>query len=250
MASRLARSGGGGGGGGTGGYSRLVRWLKIGLPLLALALLSSLFLIPQDKVFEGGLVYSTADLISLGEGLQVTNPRIEGATAAGEPFVVEADSATPDGPDPSLVELARVRGAFEQGAGEAAREIRLTAETGRLRPREQALSLSGAVRLETSDGYVVTTDRVSADLRAGRAEAPGPVRAEGPQGSIEAGSFRAERGPHGAGAAGGDGADPAAAAEAKLGAPRPGDYLWFENGVRVVWKPSRPVEQPAEQAVE
>ncbi|SDX73042.1 lipopolysaccharide export system protein LptC [Albimonas donghaensis] len=221
--------------GGSGGYSRLVRWAKIGLPLLALALLSALFLIPQDKAFEGGLVYSTADLISLGEGLQVTNPRIEGATATGEPFVVEADSATPDGPDPSEVELSRVRGVFEQAGGAAAsasggRDIRLLADTGVLRPRDQALSLTGAVRLETSDGYVVTTDRITADLRAGRAEAPGPVEAIGPQGSIASGSFRAERRQ----------GDPAAAAEATLGAPGPGDYLWFENGVRVVWKPSPP----------
>lgn len=233
MASLSGGSGAGGSGGrAPGGYSRLVRWLKVGLPLLALVLLSALFLIPQEKAFEGGLVYSTADLISLGEGLQVTNPRIEGATAAGEPFVVEADSATPDGPDPRQVELSNVRGVFDQAEG---RQIRLLADIGSLRPRDQALSLTGSVRLETSDGYVVTTDQVTADLRAGEAAAPGPVTATSPQGSIEAGSFRAER------RAPAKDADPAAA-DAKLGAPRPGDYLWFENGVRVVWKPSRPAE--------
>ena len=58
------------------GYSRAVRWLKIGLPLLALALLSTIFLVPREVSFEGGLVYTSADLLALGEGLAVTRPRI------------------------------------------------------------------------------------------------------------------------------------------------------------------------------
>ena len=64
----------------------MVRWLKVGLPLVALGLLTALFLFPRQTGFEGGLVYSTADLIALGEGMTVSNPRFSGSTEAGEPF--------------------------------------------------------------------------------------------------------------------------------------------------------------------
>jgi lipopolysaccharide export system protein LptC len=204
-------------------YSRLVRGLKIGLPLLALALLSAIFLLPREHEFEGGLVYSDADLLKLGEGLSVTSPRIEGATAEGEPFVVEAKRATPDGPDPSQVDLEQVRAAVDRPE----RRITLQAARGSLRPRDQTLSLQGEVRLETSDGYRVETDAISADLENGEARAPGPVRAEGPQGVIEAGAFRARRVE----------AEAGAAEDAELGGLPPGDYLWFEDGVRVRWTP-------------
>lgn len=207
------------------GYTRLVRALKIVLPLLALALLSSIFLWPRETHFDGGLVYTSADLVALGEGLAVTRPRIAGATAAGEPFVVTAERAVPDGPDPEAVELERVRAEFRQDDG---REIALAAEEGALRPKAQTLSLSGDVALDTSDGYRVRTERVEADLEDGELVAPGPVSAEGPRGSITAGSFRARRvAPPEAGD------DPAA-----LGALAPGDYLWFEGGVRVTWTPA------------
>lgn len=210
-------------------YTRTVRGLKIGLPLLALALLSAIFLIPHKQEFDGGLVYTDADLLKLGEGLSVSNPRIEGATAAGEPFVVEAERATPDSPDPEQVDLEAVRAAFAQSEG---REIRLSARQGTLRPRAETLSLRGGVTLETSDGYEVETGAISADLSEGTADAPGPVVARGPQGSIESGSFRARR------VASPEGEE---AAQPLDGLP-PGDYLWFENGVRVRWTPQPPAE--------
>ena len=208
------------------GYSRLVRRLKIALPLLALALLSAIFLMPGRDRLDLGLLYSSADLLKLGEGLSVSRPRIEGSTARGEPYVVEAEMATPDGPDPSLVELDQVRAAFTQADG---REIQVQAGEGALRPKDQTLSLGGRVTMTTSDGYRVETDRIEADLGAGAAEAPGPVTAEGPAGAIESGSFRALR-------VESDEEDSAQA----LGALPPGDYLWFENGVRVTWRPEAP----------
>lgn len=208
------------------GYTRLVRGLKVALPLLALALLAGLFLLPRETELDGVTIETSADLLALGEGLAVTRPRIAGATAAGEPFVVTAERATPDGPDPEEVTLERVRAEFLQAEGRA---VTLAAEAGELRPKDRTLALSGDVALDTSDGYRIRTGRVEADLEAGTLSAPGPVRAEGPQGAIEAGSFRARRI-----AAPEDGAD------AALGGPRPGDYLRFEGGVRVTWTPAEP----------
>lgn len=205
-------------------YSRIVRWLKIGLPLLALGLLSAVFLLPRDNGFDGGLIYSTADLLALGEGLTVSNPRFTGATEEGEPFVVSAATATPDGPDPEEVVLD----APEAKVDQEARSVVLTAATGTLLPKESRLALSGGVTLVTSDGYEVTTAHVTANIKTGTLDAPGPVRAVGPQGAIEAGSFRAERAPKPDG-------DAAPAATGDLSV---GDRIWFENRVKVTYAPA------------
>lgn len=204
-------------------YSRFVRWLKIGLPLIALAILSAVFLLPRERSFDGGLIYSTADLIALGEGMNVDNPRFSGSTEKGEPFVVSADSAVPDGPDPEQIVLHAPRAALDL----ADRSLTLTAEGGELSPKTHRLELSGAVRLVTTDGYVVETAWVEADVRKGALRAPGRIRAEGPRGSIEAGSFRAERSTGG----GGEG-------DAAPGGLSKGDRFWFENGVKVTYAPA------------
>lgn len=216
-------------------YSHIVRWAKIGLPLAALGILSSLFLLPRDQSLDGGLIFSTADLVALGEGMAVSNPRFTGNTDDGEPFVVRADSATPDGPDPTEVALAAPRADLEQ----ADRSVTLTAATGVLRPDEGRLSLGGGVRLATTDGYVVTADAVEADVKAGRVSSPGPVFAEGPQGAIEAGSFRAERLDK-------DALD-ADAANRGLSA---GDRFWFENGVKLTYDPRPRATAPERDAAE
>lgn len=215
-------------------YSKLVRWLKIGLPLLALGLLSAVFLLPRENGFDGGLIYSTADLLALGEGLTVSNPRFTGSTEQGEPFVVSARTATPDGPDPKEVVLDAPDAEIDQ----AERTITLTAATGTLLPKESRLSLSGGVTLVTSDGYEVTTDAVDANIKTGTLDAPGPVRAVGPQGSIEAGSFRAERAPRAK-----DGAAPAATTGLSVG-----DRFWFENRVKVTYAPAPRTVDPSEAA--
>lgn len=210
-------------------YTRLVRGLKIALPLLALALLSSLFLLPRETRFDGGMIADSADLLALAQGLEVTRPRISGATAAGEPFSVTAARAVPDAPDPEEVRLDTLRAEVVQAEG---RTVRLAAAEGALRPKARTLSLSGGVAVDTSDGWRVRTARVEADLAAGTLTAPGPVRAEGPSGAIEAGRLVARRAE---GAATDDGD--------ALGAGGLGDYLRFDGGVRVRWTP--PPEDPA-----
>lgn len=198
-------------------YSRTVRWLKIGLPLLALAILTSLFLIPRDQGFDGGLIYSTADLIALGEGMTVSNPRFTGATDAGEPFIVSAASATPDGPDPTEVALSAPRAEIDQ----AERSVSLQAAAGMMHPRDGRIALDGGVRLETTDGYLVTTEAVSADVKGGTLTAPGAVRAVSPHGVIEAGSFRAIR----------------EESQKDAASPGAGTKFWFEDGVKVTYDP-------------
>lgn len=197
-------------------YSRLVALMKVALPLGALALVAAIFLSARDR---GELtdLFTPEELARLGAGLRLENPRFAGVTATGEAYVVRADWALPDAAMPRVVTLERPRGEIQLGDG---RTIAVTAAQGELDRRQKSALLEGDVTAETSDGYRVETARIEVDFDARTAQAPGPVTARGPRGSIEAGSMRAEGGP-------GDLAD---------------GQIWFENRVRVVFIPAQGAE--------
>ena len=56
------------------GHSRLVFWLKIVLPLIALAILSTLFLVSRNIGGDGTVPFSDVDLDALARDPQLTAP--------------------------------------------------------------------------------------------------------------------------------------------------------------------------------
>lgn len=192
-------------------YSRLVTWMKVALPLAAVALVAVIFLSARDR---GDLsdIFTAEELARLGAGMRLDNPRFAGVTEAGEPFVVRADWALPDSAMPRIVDLEKPRGEIQLNDG---RTIEVAAASGRLDRRRETATLTGGVTLETSDGHRIETGRVRVDFEARTANAPGPITAEGPRGSVEAGSMRAAGGETGLA----DG------------------QIWFENRVRLVFIP-------------
>lgn len=185
----------------------IVRAAKIGLPVAALAVAAAIWF-GSSLNFDDRIAFDGVDFSALDEGLKLTNPRFTGATARGEPFEVTAEWALPDGPEPETIELSKPAGEINLSDG---RFVELSALSGVLEPRRNVLTLTGSVRLESSDGRSLRAARARVDARARTLSADGPVRAEGPMGVIEAGALRVERD----------------------GAGRPGDYIWFENGVKL-----------------
>lgn len=163
-------------------YSRTVNWMKIVLPVGAIALILTIFLTGEDR---GAVIdmQSTANVAALGAGLKLENPRFAGQTDAGDPFIVTARSALPDGAVPDRIELDQPSGEVRLSDG-----IRLvvTALAGEMFRKDEELHLNGSVQLETSNGYTAQTDRVELDLANKTAVAPGMVQAEGPLGGIRA----------------------------------------------------------------
>lgn len=182
-------------------WSGLVRLLKISLPLAALALVVAVFVAPRDQVeFDFG----DFDL-DFEDGLRLEEPRFSGADASGRPFTIIADWALPDSPDPERIDLGPVRGeaALADGGG-----LRLAAGGGVILPKARRLVLDQVVSIETTDGWRLAAPRAEADLEGRTVETDGPVSGEGPGAEIAAGAMRAAR-----------------RAE--------GDYIWFEDGVRL-----------------
>ncbi|MEM0943264.1 MAG: LPS export ABC transporter periplasmic protein LptC [Pseudomonadota bacterium] len=194
------------------GYTRLVRWAKVALPLIALGMIGAIFLIGRGGQES---LFTPEELARLGAGMQLENPRFAGATEDGEPFVIRARRALPDGPVPDMIELEAPSGELTARDGVV---LEGRADGGRMSRAREELELSGAVVITTSDGYRAETDRLVIDLENRAAASPGEVRATGPEGSLVAGSMEARR------------------VNGEAGAPGR-SWIRFENGVRVVFIP-------------
>ncbi|MBC7133074.1 MAG: hypothetical protein H5U16_08210 [Roseovarius sp.] len=165
-------------------YSRIVAWMKILLPLAALGLLSTLFLIARTVDPTKSVPLSGIDLERRAQEMGLTNPSFAGVTAQGDAVIIAADMARPDAGSTERASANQVRGEIRLAGGAV---IALRAGEARLDQRAMTAALLGGVRITSSTGYVIDAGRLDARLDVLHAESAGPVRAEGPIGTIEAG---------------------------------------------------------------
>lgn len=197
---------------GPGLYSRVVAILKVGLPLVALGMLASLFLVQTDDRIGGDIVFSPGDVEALGEGLRISNPTFTGTTRGRDEFRFTASLVVPDAAPPTRAEITTLAGEVALNDGPV---IALESETGDLDIPTQRLDMIGDVRIDTSDGYAIRAERATLDLRAGSLVASQNVWSTGPLGRIESGSLRV-------------------AAAAETGDAR---HFSFGDGVRLIYEP-------------
>ncbi len=164
-------------------HSQLVGILKIGLPLLALALLATLFVLPGDERSGAGLIFTEADLESLGQGLRVTEPVLTGSTREDDPFRFTAAVVVPDAAPPTRADIEDLDGEISFIGGQ---RFTLEAPVADVDLQSQIMNLSGRVTVTSSDGYRISADTVTVDLLAGTLEAEGDVDGSGPMGRIAA----------------------------------------------------------------
>jgi lipopolysaccharide export system protein LptC len=202
---------------GPGAYSRVVAILKVGLPLIALGMLSALFLITPDERMGGELVFSRGDLAALGSGLRISDATFSGTTRGEDSFHFIAALVEPDAAPPTHAEITGLSGEVDLSDGST---VTVRASRGALDIAAQTLELGGDVLIETSDGYSMRAETMAVDLRAGTMEAGDPVLTEGPLGRIESRTLTI-------------------APAADTGDAR---RFSFGNGVRLIYDPPAPAE--------
>lgn len=165
------------------------RTLTLAALLVAIAFVpfGLVFLRISDGVIDN-LPLSEEDKAALSGGLRMVSPRFTGRTENGEPYVIEAEWALPNGPKPSRITLNELSATLDMEDG---REARITSERGIYFPLRERLELKKGVRAETSDGYTMTTPMAVVDVAAKRLTSEGGIEAQGPRGSIRADSLEA-----------------------------------------------------------
>ncbi len=162
-------------------HSRLVGWLKIILPLAALAVLSTLFLFARKIDPSDAIPYAKVDVAERLREPKMTDASYSGVTADGSAINLRAAAAVPEADG-----NARATGLTAVLEAADGSTTTFGAETGQLDNAAGNIALAGGVRVETSVGYLVRTDTVRIALDRTLVEAPGKIVADGPPGRITA----------------------------------------------------------------
>jgi len=174
------------------GYTRLVTTLKIVLPLMALAILSTLFYLAQPPDIEGALPFAEVDVELLAREPRISEPSFSGVTPEGISVMLNARSARPDPEDPARFLAEVMTGEFRSSDGQ---RLRMSSIAGVVDTGTGTARLEGDVLLESSLGYAIRTEELTTDLDTTRSESGGPVDILAPFGHMTAGRLTVTRDP-------------------------------------------------------
>ena len=168
-------------------YSTVVSWAKIILPLVALGLLSTLFLFSRTPDPNRAIPFAAVDVEELAREQRLGNPRFAGTLPDGREVIFTAERAAPVAGDPNLIEADGVEARIDL----TERIILLVVAGGGLFDlRAQIADLAQTVQLTTSDGYQLSTEELHFELRASTVDAPGNVALTGPGVELTAGRMQ------------------------------------------------------------
>jgi|GEM_PF-1146171 len=162
--------------------SKLVRRLRIALPVLAVVLIGAFFLNTRSNQVDEAFLEDFVNLEVTPDELEMANPRFAGIDEKGQPFEITAEAATRTPDADEVVSLNRPR-AVTQGSHE---QTVVFANSGLYRSNEKILELEDEVTLEHvigSDNYVLRTPAATVLIDEDRVESDRGVEGEGPGGN-------------------------------------------------------------------
>lgn len=174
-------------------HTKVVRAARVILPLAALGLLSSLFLLTRSPNPDGAIPYAAADVQLLAREQRLTAPRFAGMSSDGASFSVSADLARPDPIDPRIMSADALSVAIDGLAGD--NRLFVQAKRGQVDTGAQRLQLAENVTVRSSLGISIKADQLMADVGNMVIFVPTPLTGISPLGNLTAGSMRLMRDP-------------------------------------------------------
>ncbi len=193
-------------------YSRFVYLAKVVLPLAALALLATLFLIARQIDPDAAIPLADVDVEQFAREARIGAPEFSGVTEDGTVVSMSAEAARPDAEDPGRILAERLTARFDAPDGS---RIDAVAGAGAMDSAAQRMELGEGVEVTTSTGYRIVSEGFTAALGVSELRSTAPVVAEGPPGRIEAETMMISQNPD----------DPAAY------------VLVFNGGVKLIYQP-------------
>lgn len=189
-------------------YSHFVGFLKITLPLAALALMSTVFLFARAPTHDSTIPYAEIEEIA-------REPRLSGAQLSGVAYdgsIIELTARTTR-PDGNMISAEALAAVIDTADGT---RIDIRSGQGVIDETARTVRLTGLASMETSNGYNMETSGFTADLASGRITSDGALEIQAPFGSLTAGQLVIET-PEGA----------------------TNQVMLFQNGVRLVYTPQQ-----------
>jgi lipopolysaccharide export system protein LptC len=167
-------------------YSRLVLWLKVALPLVALAILSTLFFVAETLDPDAAIPYAKVDVERILREQGVTKPTFGGVTSNGVAISLSAASVRPEPEDRNQLTGTALEATLDLPQGGS---IRIESPIGIVNADTEMAVLQGGATLKSSTGYVVEASEIAASLASASVTASSTVTAVGPPGEITAGQM-------------------------------------------------------------
>jgi lipopolysaccharide export system protein LptC len=162
-------------------YSRMVALLKVLLPLVALALLSTLFLLSRKLDPIASIPFAAEAVQERVREQQVTGPFFSGSSERGDQisFTAGKIGMAQNGNDTNAESLSAQ---IDLASGA---RVNFEADAGTVNVMDDISALSGNVVITTSSGYKINSDHLTSAMTFLKVESPGEVVAVGPIGTLK-----------------------------------------------------------------
>jgi len=171
-------------------YSRYValmkRLLSLGAFLIIAAVLAFFFIQRLPRQMQ----VSYEQLGRIENDLTMVKPRLAGADAKGNPFVITADFAIQDAHNAKKADLKNLEADLTL---DKQNWINARAKAGMVDMNTGQLELRDGIDVYTATGYELHSNSASANLKQNIIHGHEPVTGQGPQGKLRADEFHADR---------------------------------------------------------
>ena len=167
-----------------GKHDRNVRWLRLILPVGVGALGSMLALAPFTMTGELSFVLDKNSVDVAKERMRVTEALYRGEDSEGRPFSLKAGSAVQKSSREAVVDLKDLSARILLQDGPA----QIRANQGRYDMDQENVRIPGPVQVESANGYRLSTNNVTVDLKQRTLKSGGTV-----EGRTNIGTFGADR---------------------------------------------------------
>jgi len=171
-------------------YSRFVALMKRLLSLGAFLTIATVLAFFFVQRMPRQLQMSYERLGRIENDLTMVKPRLAGADTKGNPFVITADSAVQDTHNPKKASLKNLEADLTVGQQNW---INARARAGMVDMNSGSLELRGGIDVFTATGYELHTASASANLKQSVIHGHEAVTGQGPQGTLRADEFHADR---------------------------------------------------------
>jgi lipopolysaccharide export system protein LptC len=165
------------------GHDRLIGLLQFILPVGVGVLAAFLVMAPLFARGEMSFVLDKNKVDMASERMKMEGARYTGQDARGRAFALDAGSAVQKTSSDPIVDLERLAARIELRDGPA----NIRADQGRYDMTKQQVKVDGPIAVTAADGYRMTTQDATVDLKTRRVESAGAV-----SGSTPLGTFRGD----------------------------------------------------------
>lgn len=170
-------------------YTRFVKRMKRLLSFSAFAIIFAVLAFFVVQRAPRDLDLSFGKLGRIENDLAMTNPRLSGADASGNPFVITAKEAVQDADNPKRYTLTTLEADMTTPEG----WVNARAGSGIVDMNAQTMNLTGGIDLFTDTGYELHTSAAMVDLKGNVVRGEQPVNGQGPMGAMRADTFQYDR---------------------------------------------------------